>query len=71
MTFLVNQLPGYDMTARILWVNFVPYNITGVVNYTKSPDMWATLNQTGIQQPYQFTSYWTLDAWSGNGTVID
>ena len=46
MTFLVNQLPGYDMTARILWVNFVPYNITGVVNYTKSPDMWATLNQT-------------------------
>lgn len=48
MTFLVNQLIDYDMTARTLWVNFVPYNITAVVNYTNTPNMWANLNETGI-----------------------
>ena len=48
VTFLVNQLPAYDKTARILWVNFVPYNLTAVVKYTNTPNIWATLNQTGI-----------------------
>jgi len=66
---LVNPLPAYDFTAMILWVNFVPYNITALVNYTNKPDIWATLNQTAIQQPYESTAYWTLDVEPGDGTI--
>lgn len=48
MTFLVNQLTEYDETAQILWIYPVAYSILSVVDYTKTPDMWAFLNQTAI-----------------------
>lgn len=70
-SFLVNLLPRYDITAKILWVNFVPYNVIAVVNYTSKPDIWATLNQTKIQQPYESIPYWTLDVLPNNGKIVN
>lgn len=55
----------------ILWVDFVPYLVNGIVNYTTKPDIWTTLNETGLSKAYDTNSYWTLDMYPKNATATN